>query len=275
MDELESLGSSQTRSNTWQPHHTLSHAPRPASLTLSHLLASTAHLGHSTSVSSPHSFPYTYGTRHGINIIDVRETLAALRRAANLVRSTVEKDGIILFLGGGGIKGSERVLQYNADKLGRNGYATSKWLPGTLTNSARLLGSSLNLIPLAAPGEDGTVPPRPRPSSFMPSLIVMFTPLTTPHALREANLKNIPTIALCDSNVDPRHFTYPIPCNDDSLRVIELVSGVLAEAGKEGVQRREAIERRQKDQQQQQTSLQSEYQQQAYINRKRHLRSPR
>jgi small subunit ribosomal protein S2 len=179
------------------------------------------------------AFPYIYGTRHGVSVIDMRETLTALRRAAALVRTTVENDGIVLFVGGKSIKGSERVLDANARKMGRNGYATSKWLPGTLTNASTLFGSSRNMI------TDTDV----NPTSYKPSLIVLFAPLQTPFALREANATNVPTIALCDSNVDPRHFTYPIPSNDDSLRVVELISGVLAEAGKEGIKKREHKEK--------------------------------
>ncbi|KAL7010277.1 hypothetical protein EMMF5_000298 [Cystobasidiomycetes sp. EMM_F5] len=218
----------------------MSRPPKPSELTLSHLLASTAHLGHSSSHSSPFSFAYTYGTRHGINIIDVRETLTALRRAANLVRSTVENDGIVLFLGGASVKGSDKVLQRNAAKLGSSGYSATKWLPGTLTNASRTLSGSVNMIRLSQSDEEGAKPMRPSPTSYMPSLIILFAPLNSPNALREANALNIPTIALCDTNVDPRHFTYPIPCNDDSLRVVELISGVLAEAGKEGLKRKEA-----------------------------------
>lgn len=199
------------------------------------------------------AFPYIYGTRHGISVIDVRETLSALRRAAALVRSTVENDGIVLFLGGG-MKETEHVLAKNADKLGRNGYATNKWMPGTITNSSKLFAESSNLIQQAPQEEkldsDSTRRFGPRdtptnPTHLHPSLLVMFSPLSTPHALREANAYNIPTIALCDSNVDPRHFTYPIPANDDSVRVVELISGVLAEAGREGIRRREAKERHQ------------------------------
>ena len=239
MNSLESIGSSQTRSNTWQPYHSLSHSQTPASLTLSHLMASTAHLGHSTSAANPYAFPFVAGTRHGLSIIDLRETLSALRRASNLVRSTVENNGIILFLGGSALKDVERVLQKNAEKMGKNGYAAGRWKAGTLTNANKLFSSSVSLIPQPSSDEDdGGQGKRINASHFHPSLIVLFSPLSTPYALREANALNIPTIALCDSNVDPRHFTYPIPCNDDSVRVIELISGVLAEAGKEGVKRR-------------------------------------
>lgn len=252
MEELESIGSSQTRHNSFQPHHASSRAASPSSLTLSHLLSSTAQLGHATALASPYAYPYIHMNRHGLSIIDVRETLAALRRAAALVRSTVEKDGIVLFLGGSNLKESEKILSKQVRKMGRNGYAAGKWMPGTLTNSTRLYSGSQTLIQQmqakqreqgrSVQGEDDASRLQQQqlnPTHLKPDLIVLFAPLTTPYALREANASNIPTIALCDSNVDPRHFTYPIPCNDDSLRVLELVSGVLAEAGKEGAKKRD------------------------------------
>lgn len=262
VDELEGIGSSQTRENTWQPHHSLTRAKTAQSVTLSHLLAATAHLGHSKSLNHPMAFPHIYGTRHDVSIIDMRETLTALRRAAALVKATVENDGIILFVGNKNLKDSERVLEANARKMGRNGYATSRWLPGTLTNASTLFSASRNMI------QENDV----NPTSFLPSLIVLFSPLTTPHTLREANAVNIPTIALCDSNVDPRHFTYPIPCNDDSLRVVELISGVLAEAGKDGAKRRDA---KQKQLQSSHNALEQQYQVQQrslYNTRQRRLK---
>ncbi|KAK9899303.1 ribosomal protein S2 [Cystobasidium minutum MCA 4210] len=262
MSELEGVGSSQTRENTWQPHHSFTRAKTAQSVTLSHLLAATAHLGHSKALNHPMAFPHIYGTRHNVSIIDMRETLTALRRAAALVKATVENDGIVLFVGNKNLKDSERVLEANARKMGRNGYATSRWLPGTLTNATTLFSASKSMI------QDSDA----NPTSFLPSLIVLFSPLTTPHTLREANATNIPTIALCDSNVDPRHFTYPIPCNDDSLRVVELISGVLAEAGKDGAKKRDA---KQKQLQNSHNVLEREYQVQQksmYNNRQRRLR---
>jgi small subunit ribosomal protein S2 len=126
--DLEGLGSSQTRSNTFQPHHSL-HRPMDAvDVTLSHLIASAAHLGHSTSLTNPHSSSFTYGTRNGISIIDVRQTITHLRRAAEVVRGVVERDGIVVFLGA--TKGTERAVIENAKRLGKNGFASTRWVPG-------------------------------------------------------------------------------------------------------------------------------------------------
>jgi len=44
----------------------------------------------------------------------------------------------------------------------------------------------------------------------------------------------VPTIGIVDSDTDPRIVTYAIPANDESLRTVELVAGVLSVAAREG-----------------------------------------
>lgn len=56
--------------------------------------------------------------------------------------------------------------------------------------------------------------------------------------MREATANEIPTIGICDSDVDPRCVTYAIPANDDSPRAVELIAGVLGMAGKDGLRRK-------------------------------------
>jgi len=49
-------------------------------------------------------------------------------------------------------------------------------------------------------------------------------------AIKEAQQKNIPIIAICDTNVNPEEVTYPIPANDDSTKTIELILESVKEA---------------------------------------------
>ena len=46
----------------------------------------------------------------------------------------------------------------------------------------------------------------------------------------EAIKLNIPVVGLVDTNVDPRTITYPVPCNDDALKAIELVCDYVKQA---------------------------------------------
>jgi small subunit ribosomal protein S2 len=53
-------------------------------------------------------------------------------------------------------------------------------------------------------------------------------------ALIEAIKTKVPVIALVDSNSDPSKVDYPIPCNDDATKAVELISNALAERILEG-----------------------------------------
>jgi small subunit ribosomal protein S2 len=74
--------------------------------------------------------------------------------------------------------------------------------------------------------------------SFTPSLLICLSPPANSHAIREASRAHVPTIGITDTDVDPRVVTYPIPANDDSPRTVELIAGVLAMAGRDGLERR-------------------------------------
>jgi small subunit ribosomal protein S2 len=49
-------------------------------------------------------------------------------------------------------------------------------------------------------------------------------------AVEEARKKNIPIIAVCDTNADPTLINYPIPANDDATKTIKLIMSAVDEA---------------------------------------------
>ncbi|KAJ2504997.1 hypothetical protein GGI11_007161, partial [Coemansia sp. RSA 2049] len=48
----------------------------------------------------------------------------------------------------------------------------------------------------------------------------------------------VPTVGIVDTNCNPRRVTYAIPCNDDSVRAVSIVAGVLARAARDGLELR-------------------------------------
>lgn len=171
-----------------------------------------------------------------------------------MIRETVENDGIVLF--GKGIDGTQHVIKAASERLGKNGYALGHrpndsngvWVRGTLSNASEVLKfprKHAKHLQLAKNGIEDQQNTRKQSKDnleslkFQPSLIISFSPRESRVMLREAGLKQIPTIGIIDSDVDPRVVTYPIPANDDSIRLVELVAGVLARAGQEGLRRRE------------------------------------
>jgi small subunit ribosomal protein S2 len=61
-------------------------------------------------------------------------------------------------------------------------------------------------------------------------------------AVKEANILNIPIIAIVDTNCDPDLIDYVIPANDDAIRAIKLITSLVAEAVLEGGAQRKAYE---------------------------------
>ena len=166
---------------------------------------------------NPNFLPYAYGVRAGITIVDLDHTLPLLRRAAHVVRGVASKGGTIVFVG---TRPDLRpVVRKAAERMGRRAYHVGeKWLPGTLTNKAVMYG-----------------PQVVKSEQVVPDLVILLNPVPNMHAIRECAIEHVPTIAIIDTNVDPRVVMYPIPANDESTRTAELIAGVLSIAGREGV----------------------------------------
>ncbi|CAO1616934.1 unnamed protein product [Parajaminaea phylloscopi] len=242
LSHLSELGSTQTRSTAWHPSRTRTAPPTAREVTVSHLIAATAHVGHSLGRVARAWQPWIYGTRHGIAQIDVEHaTLPALRRASKVVRDTVLNDGVVLIVGTDPNVAPAVVAATR--RMGPHGFhvARERWMPGVLSNAGRLLAravlSSMQDYEdrLAEAGLEADVSSVTLANLHLkPDIVIVLSPKDNVHAIREATDLNIPTIAIVDTDVDPRIVTYPIPANDESLRVQELVVGVLSKAGQEG-----------------------------------------
>ncbi|HXQ39106.1 MAG TPA: 30S ribosomal protein S2, partial [Anaerolineales bacterium] len=53
-------------------------------------------------------------------------------------------------------------------------------------------------------------------------------------AVNEANLLNIPIVAMVDTNCNPQNIDYVVPSNDDAIRAIKLLVAKIADAVLEG-----------------------------------------
>lgn len=85
------------------------------------------------------------------------------------------------------------------------------------------------------PGLENQLLERP---ALKPDLVVCLNPLENWVMLHECGLHGIPTAGIIDTDANPTWVTYPIPANDDSLRCVQLIAGVLGKAGEEGQRRR-------------------------------------
>ncbi|KAJ2712585.1 hypothetical protein H4R19_002678 [Coemansia spiralis] len=268
--KLEAMGSEQTEA----VRETAMLENTSANLTLEAMLAAGMHLGHSASLWHRMNLPFIFGERDGIHIINLEHTMAALRRAAAVVKSVAYNGGIIVFAG---TRKNHRQLAVDAALHAEQYFVSGRWVPGTITNPRPLLGRHFAYVkdewdvpeardfaehPGAQP-EDSNAARRKTGAgtrymemleqekakalargdgvkTYKPDLIVALNPNEAKTMLIESRISFVPTIGIVDTNCDPRLVSYPIPCNDDSLRAVKIVAGVLSRAARDGMDLRRA-----------------------------------
>jgi small subunit ribosomal protein S2 len=231
------------------------------SFSVATLLRANVHLGHSVRAAHRHMLPYVAGERHGVHVIDLEQTQAALRRAVNVVREVAARGGIIVFVGTRPaladvvVAAAGRCAQY---------HVIHTWVPGTLTNMGETVGRRRRLAPTHmatttatggatdardeegdaagaggleedSPSDGALVAQALQATAARPDLLLLFDPMLNDIALREAVRCHVPTIGLADTNADPRRFTYAIPANDDSVLSVAYIASILANAALEGM----------------------------------------
>jgi len=197
--------------------------PSSNELTLQMLLTAQSHLGHATSLWNPRNSAYIFGIRDGIHIISLDATFSYLRRAAKIVTEIARRGGLILFVGTR--DGHEDIVVNAARRAG--GYHVFERCAVKVVDvlDRELPQYSARMAESAAAGAHPVL---------KPDLVICLNPLENEVCLHECGLHNVPTIGIIDTDADPSWVTYPIPANDDSLRCVMLVAGVLGRAGEEG-----------------------------------------
>ena len=212
------------------------------------LIEAGVHFGHRASRWNPKMRPYIYGRRNLIHIIDVRETIRGLLRARKYLQRVAAQGSLVLLVG---------TKRQAAETIEREGlrcgmpYVSDRWLGGTLTNFRTIrsrLGRLEELEALRSGEEMSTYSKKMqsalnreyrkmyrnlngiRTMNRLPECVVVIDPRKERNAVGEARKLGITTIALIDTDCDPDEVDLPIPGNDDSIRSIELIVQLLADA---------------------------------------------
>ena len=219
---------------------------------LRQLLEAGVHFGHQTHRWNPRMEEFIYGSRNGIHIMDLTQTVPMLDAALNVIQQTVSKGGTILFVGtkrqasGAIADAAERSAQY---------FMNHRWLGGTLTNWKTISNSISRLKSIDEQLEEGaqgmTKKERLgmereqsklqaslggiREMDGVPSLLFVIDVKREALAVSEANKLGIPVIAVVDSNCAPEGVDYIIPGNDDAARAIQLYCDLAARSALDGM----------------------------------------
>ncbi len=218
-----------------------------ARISFDDLLSIGAHFGHVVRKWNPNFQPYVLMEKNGVHIINLEETLKNLEKALHFITDVISRNGEILFVGTK--KQAKDIIQQEADRCGMF-YVVERWLGGTLTNFSTIKKSIKRLQLLEKEGssiyenltkkelqmlnrERIKLSDQHRGIKDMrrlPDAVVIVDAFFESIAIKEANLLEIPVIAIVDSNTDPRKIDYPIPANDDSIRTIQLIISTLTDA---------------------------------------------
>ncbi|MCC8075804.1 MAG: 30S ribosomal protein S2 [Clostridiales bacterium] len=231
-----------------------------AVVSMKQLLEAGVHFGHQTRRWNPKMAAYIYTERNGIYIIDLQKTVKKLDEAYNFVKSLGAEGKSLLFVGTK--KQAQEAIKEEATRCSMF-YVNSRWLGGMLTNFKTMRGRVDRMNQLKKMQEDGTFDMLPKKEvikllheqeklekylggvkdmNTLPGAIFVVDPRKEHNAIAEARKLGIPVVAIVDTNCDPDEIDYVIPGNDDAIRAIRLISGIMANAIIEGKQGEETVE---------------------------------
>ncbi len=224
------------------------------------LLEAGVHFGHRTRRWNPKMKSYIFTERNGVHIIDLQQTMAALAETTALVRDAVAEGRTILFVGTK--RQAHETIEYEAKRCGVP-YVNQRWLGGTLTNWRTIRKRVEYLLNLETRRDRGDFELLIKKEALglqrqiqklnnrlggikemgqLPDLLFVVDVRRESTAVQEANKLGIPVIAIVDTNCDPDSIEYVIPANDDAIRAIKLITGLMADAVLEGIALRKAYE---------------------------------
>lgn len=222
------------------------------------LLEAGSHFGHQTNRWNPKMRPYIFTARNGIHIIDLQKTVSGLTSAYRFVSDLTARGEKILFVGTK--KQAQEAVMEEASRAGQY-FITQRWLGGTLTNFTTIKGRLKRLADLEAQRDRGDFNKLTKAEGLkleeeitklnrvfggiktmdrLPGAIFIVDPHKEELAVKEAQSVGVPLVAMVDTNCDPDPISYVIPCNDDAIRGIRLMTSKIADAAEEGKHRREA-----------------------------------
>jgi len=216
------------------------------------LLKAGCHFGHSVAKTNPLVKPFLYGPRQGVQVFDLIKTHASLQEAATFLWQEAKAGKKIVLVGTK--RQAKELVRKGAEELGL-AYVINRWLGGTITNWEQIKKNIRRLKELEQDFIEGKYQKRTKKEQTVLrrelvrldrmvgglrgldelfDVLVILDAKEDKTAIAEALVVGIPTVALVDSNADPRGLDFPIGANDDSTKSIKIILGELLAAIAEG-----------------------------------------
>ena len=217
-------------------------------VSMNYLLEAGVQFGHQKRRWNPKMKEYIFTTRDDIYIIDLQKTVKKLEEAYDALKAIAEKEGKVLFVGTK--KQAQEAAEESAVRTNMY-FVNERWLGGTLTNFKTIRSRIRRMEEIEKMETDGTFEALPkkeviqirkeydklnknlrgiREMKRMPQAMVIVDPRKEEIAIKEARILGIPVFGIVDTNCDPDMVDYVIPGNDDAVRAVKLLVGVLTNA---------------------------------------------
>ena len=219
-----------------------------AVVSMNYLLEAGVHFGHQTKRWNPKMKEYIFTARDEIYIIDLQKTAKKIEEAYAAMKEIAANGGKVLFVGTR--KQASEAIKEEAIRS-NSYYVSERWLGGTLTNFRTIRKRVKKLEEIEKMEKDGTFDKLPkkeviglkkeyeklnkllcgiREMNKLPQAMFIVDPSKEEIAIREARRLHIPVFGIVDTNCDPDMVDYVIPANDDAIRAVKLITGVMANA---------------------------------------------
>ena len=221
------------------------------------LLDAGVHFGHLKRKWNPAMTPYIFMERNGIHILDLHKTAVKIDEAANALKQIAKSGRKILF-----VATKKQAKEILAEKVGNVNmpYVCERWPGGMLTNfptirkAVKKMGTIDKLM--VDPTSWKNLSKRERLQitrqrakmektlgsiadlTRLPAAMFVIDVMKEHIAVREAKRLGIPVFAMVDTNSDPSNVDFIIPANDDATKSIELITDIMTQAIKEGLEER-------------------------------------
>ena len=217
-------------------------------VSMNYLLEAGVHFGHQTKRWNPKMKEYIFTSRDDIYIIDLKKTAEKIEEAYAALKTIAENGGKVLFVGTR--KQASDAIKEEALRS-ESYYVSERWLGGTLTNFRTIRKRVKRLEEIENMEKNGTFNLLPKKEVIglkkeyeklnkvlcgirdmykLPSALFIVDPSKEYIAIREARKLGIPVFGIVDTNCDPDDVDYVIPGNDDAIRAVKLITGVMANA---------------------------------------------
>ena len=217
-------------------------------VSMNYLLEAGVHFGHQRRRWNPKMKEYIYTTRDDIYIIDLQKTVKKLEEAYEAMKEIAQNGGTVLFVGTK--KQAQEAAEESATRTNMY-FVNERWLGGTLTNFKTIRSRIRRMEEIENMEQEGIFEMLPkkevikikkeydklnknlrgiREMKKMPQALVIVDPRKEEIAIKEAHILGIPVFGIVDTNCDPDMVDYVIPGNDDAVRAVKLLIGVLTNA---------------------------------------------